>query len=80
MIIVVDSLSREIVEKYDGVLAGQGDESNLWVTSDWSKNQMFAVQNVDYPKLADYLQAADPEPKVFTIRAATCGRPTQRSK
>lgn len=57
----------------DGVLAGQGDdESNLWVTSDWTKDQMFAVQDhAGYPKLADYLHVADPGSKVFTISPKT---------
>ena len=123
VIIVVDSLSKEIVDRYDmdnvqemmddgvdtprsylghlgsvtvvthnvitsgllpkhmgwtdegyrdveGVFGTEGgdDDSNLWITSNWTKDQMFAVQDaVGYPKLADYLDDPDPQSEVFTI-------------
>lgn len=53
----------------DGVLADQGDDdSDLWITSNWSRDQMFAVQeHAGYPKLADYLHDYRPGSKVFTI-------------
>ena len=57
----------------DGVLAGQGDdETNLWVTSDWSRDQMFAVQNhVGYPKLPTTSATSRTPVKVFTISPKT---------
>ena len=41
----------------DGVLAAQGnDDTDLWITSNWTNAQMFPVQNaLGYPKLGDYL-------------------------
>lgn len=53
----------------DQVLAGQGaNESDLWVTSDWTRDQMFAVQNhVGYPHLADYLHTFRPGSTVVTV-------------
>ena len=53
----------------DGVLAGQGDDdSNMWVTSDLSSDQMFALQrHAGYPKLADYLHAKRPGSKVVAV-------------
>jgi arylsulfatase A-like enzyme len=59
----------------DGVLSGLGlgdDDSDLWITSNWGFEEMFAVQNAaGYPKLADYLHAARPDSKVFTISPKT---------
>ncbi|WP_432476673.1 alkaline phosphatase family protein [Nocardioides sp. GXQ0305] len=59
----------------DGVLSGLGlgdDESDLWITSNWGSQEMFAVQeHAGHPKLADYLHAADPDSKVFTISPKT---------
>lgn len=53
----------------DGVLAGKGSNgSGLWFTSDWTSDQMFAVQqDAGYPKLADYLHQLRPGSKVITI-------------
>jgi hypothetical protein len=53
----------------DGVLAGQGlNDSNLWVTSDLTSDQQFALQeHAGYPKLADYLHARRPGSKVVAI-------------
>lgn len=53
----------------EGVLAGQGDDdSEHWVASDWSREQMFAVQaSKGYPHLADYLHQLRPGSKVVTI-------------
>ncbi len=61
--------SSEGYEDVDGVLAAEaGDDSNHWVTSDWSSSQMFAVQNsVGYPRLADYLHTKRPGSRVITI-------------
>jgi arylsulfatase A-like enzyme len=123
VIIVVDSLSKEIVEKYDmhnvealmrrGVDAprsylghtgavtvvshnvitsgqlpqhmGWTDEGyrdvdgllpdtepdnpdQLYITSNFGSTEMFALQQAaGYPKLADYLGAADPSAKTFTV-------------
>ena len=123
VIIVVDALSKEIVDKYDmrnvqrlmkdgvdtprsyvghtgsvtvvthnvitsgqlpkhmgwtdegyrdvaGIL-GDPEPTNpdqLYITSDFGSSQMFALQQAaGYPKLADYLGAADPTAKTFTI-------------
>ncbi len=59
----------------DGVLTGQGTvdpASDLWITSDWTKDQMFAVQqHAGYPKLADYLHTARPGSQVVTISPKT---------
>ncbi|MFT3871151.1 MAG: alkaline phosphatase family protein [Nocardioides sp.] len=42
--------------------------SPYWFTSDWTKEQMFAVQQHEaYPKLADYLHQARPDSTVVTI-------------
>ncbi|MET0526467.1 MAG: alkaline phosphatase family protein [Nocardioides sp.] len=53
----------------DQVLAGQGDDtSDMWLTSDLTKDQMFALQDhADYPNLADYLHAKRPGSKVVAI-------------
>jgi predicted AlkP superfamily pyrophosphatase or phosphodiesterase len=61
--------SSEGFRDVDGVLAGQGaNGKNYWVTSDWTRDQMFAVQqHVGYPHLADYLHAFRPDSKVITI-------------
>ncbi len=123
VIIVVDSLSKEIVDKYrmknvkklmkDGVdtphgylghtgsvtvvthnvitsgqlpkhmgwtdegyrdvagILGDPEPANpdqLYITSNFGSSQMFALQQAGgYPKLADYLGAADPSAKTFTI-------------
>lgn len=49
----------------DGVL---GPKGGFWTPSDWSMDQMFAVQqHAGYPKLADYLHRAKPGSKVYTI-------------
>lgn len=59
----------------DGVLSGQGGvnpDSDLWLTSDWSSEQMFAVQeHAGYPKLADYLHTSRPGSQVVTISPKT---------
>ncbi len=118
VIVVVDALSREIVEKYDMknvkalmrdqvnspnaylghlgsvtvvthnvITSGQlpkhmgwtddgyrdvdgvlGPVGGFWTPSDWGKDEMFAVQKAaEYPKLADYLHAAKPGSKVYTV-------------
>lgn len=54
----------------DGVLAGSSPtpDNPYWVTSDLTKDQMFALQkHAGYPKLADYLHAARPGSTVATI-------------
>jgi Type I phosphodiesterase / nucleotide pyrophosphatase len=55
----------------DGVLpdlkVNPGSE-DLFITSSFTRDQMYAVQNhYGYPKLADYLKAADPAASTFTI-------------
>ncbi len=59
----------------DNVLSDLGlgnDDSDLWITSNWGSTEMFAVQeNAGYPNLADYLHAARPGSKVFTISPKT---------
>ncbi|MFC4783598.1 alkaline phosphatase family protein [Nocardioides sp. MAHUQ-72] len=123
VIIVVDSLSRQIVRKYDmrhveglmqrgvdtphgyvghtgsvtvvthnvitsgqlpkhmgwtdegyrdvaGVLPDEEPDNpdQLYITSNFGSDEMFALQQAaGYPKLADYLGAADPSAKTFTI-------------
>jgi predicted AlkP superfamily pyrophosphatase or phosphodiesterase len=61
--------SSEGFRDVDGILTGQGaNTSGMWVTSDWTRDQMFAVQRAEgSPKLADYLHAARPGSKVITI-------------
>lgn len=122
VVIVVDALSREIVQKYgmtniqalmrDGVnspnaLLGHlgsvtvvthnvittgalpknmgwtdegyrdtgaliGPAGAMWVTSDFTSTQMFALQkSAGYPKLADYLHAKRPGSKVVAISPKT---------
>jgi hypothetical protein len=59
----------------DGVLSGLGygnDESDLWITSNWTDKEMFPVMDhAGYPKLADYLHTARPGSKVFTVSPKT---------
>ena len=59
----------------DNVLSdlGYGDnDSDLWITSNWGYEEMFPVmEHAGYPKLADYLHAARPGSKVFTISPKT---------
>lgn len=61
--------SSEGYRDVDGVLAGTTDSTSpYWLTSDWTKDQIFAVQqHAGYPKLADYLHARRPGSKVVTI-------------
>lgn len=65
--------SSEGFRDVDGVLAAQSPNgSPYWFTSDWTKDQMFAVQQHEgYPKLADYLHAFRPGSKVVTISPKT---------
>ncbi|HNM97560.1 MAG TPA: alkaline phosphatase family protein [Marmoricola sp.] len=45
-----------------------GTPGGLWIPSDWTKDQMFAVQqHIGKPKLADYLHTGRPGSKVFTV-------------
>jgi len=52
-----------------GTLASMSPNgSPYWFTSDWTKDQMFAVQqHQGYPKLADYLHRARPGSTVVTV-------------
>lgn len=54
----------------DGVLADEDrvNPSDIWLTSEWSKDQFFAVQKKSgYPKLADYLHRRDRKSKFVAI-------------
>lgn len=49
----------------DGVIGAPG---GIWIPSDLSKDQMFALQtHAGHPKLADYLHAAQPGSHVYTV-------------
>ncbi len=53
----------------DNVLGGgeAGNPSNLYITSDATSDLTKLQQHAGYPKLDDYLEAADPTAKQFTI-------------
>ena len=53
----------------DGVLADEAtNDSGMWLTSDFGKDEMFALQDhAGYPHLADYLHAKRPGSKVVAI-------------
>ncbi len=57
----------------DGVLASEATNgSNMWLTSDFGSEEMFALQDhAGYPHLADYLHAKRPGSKVVAISPKT---------
>lgn len=60
--------SSEGYRDVTGVLAAESGGKDMWMSSDWTKEQMFAVQrSTGSPKLADYLHRARPGSKVVTI-------------
>ncbi|MFN8194587.1 MAG: alkaline phosphatase family protein [Nocardioidaceae bacterium] len=65
--------SSEGYRDVDGVLTAQSaNGSPYWFTSDWTKDQMFAVQQHEgYPKLSDYLHTARPGSQVITVSPKT---------
>jgi len=49
-------------------LLGSAPGNPFWIPSDWTKDQMFTVQrSIGQRRLPDYLHAANPGSKVFTI-------------
>jgi hypothetical protein len=57
---------RDVADVLPDVEPTNPDE--LYITSNFGSSQMFALQAAaGYPKLADYLGAADPDAKTFTI-------------